>query len=129
SLTVLKGANAAALYGSRAANGVILIETKKGSKAKQGLGVDFTSSAVFDVPAYFMNFQNEYGTGSRGAEYDWQRYLENNPGSTLTYNEYAKQFGYNYVDGNGGGVNENATAWGPRFNAGLRIDQWIKGPN
>ncbi|GAA0880795.1 SusC/RagA family TonB-linked outer membrane protein [Algoriphagus jejuensis] len=129
SLTVLKGANAAALYGNRAANGVILIETKKGKKAKQGLGVEFNTSMVFDVPSYFMNFQNEYGIGSRGAEYDWQQYLERNPTSTLTYNEYAKQFGYNYVNGIGGGVNENGQAWGPRFDSGLLLDQWIKGPN
>jgi TonB-linked SusC/RagA family outer membrane protein len=129
SLTVLKGANAAALYGNRAAHGVILIETKKGKKAKQGLGVEFNSSLVMDVPSYFMNFQNEYGIGTRGGEYDWQQYLNNNPGSNLSYNEYAKQFTYNYVDGVGGGVQENATSWGPKLDAGLLIDQWIKGPN
>lgn len=129
SLTVLKGASAAALYGSRAANGVILIETKKGNKAKSGIGLEFSTSAVFDAPAYFMNFQNEYGTGNRGSEYDWQQFLANNPGSNLTYNEYAKQYSYNYVNGTGGGVSENAQPWGPRFDAGLLLDQWIKGPN
>jgi TonB-linked SusC/RagA family outer membrane protein len=129
SLTVLKGANAAALYGNRAANGVILIQTKKGSKSRQGMGVEVNSSMVFDQPAFFMNFQNEYGIGQRGGEYDWQRYLQNNPGSNLSYNEYARQFSYNYVNGIGGGVNENATSWGPRLDAGLLLDQWIKGPN
>lgn len=129
SLTVLKGASAAALYGSRAANGVILIETKKGNKGAAGIGVDFSTSAVFDVPAYFMNFQNEYGIGNRGSEYDWKQFLENNPGEDLTYNEYVKQYSYNYVDGKGGGVNENSEPWGPRFDAGLRLDQWVKGPN
>ncbi len=129
SLTVLKGANAAALYGNRAANGVIIIETKKGSKSRQGMGVEVNSSMVFDQPAFFMNFQNEYGIGQRGGEYDWQRYLQNNPGSNLSYNEYARQFSYNYVDGIGGGVNENATSWGPRYDAGLLLDQWVKGPN
>lgn len=129
SLTVLKGASAAALYGSRAANGVIMIETKKGAKAKMGLGVDFTSSAIFDTPAFFMNFQNEYGIGNRGGEYDWQQYLAANPGEDLTYNEYAKIHSYNYVDGTGGGVNENNNAWGPRLDAGLLLDQWASGPN
>ena len=129
SLTVLKGANAAALYGNRAANGVILIETKKGSKSRKGFGVEFNTSTVFDVPSFFMNFQNEYGIGTRGGEYDWQRYLQNNPGSNLSYNEYAKRFSYNYVNGIGGGVNENSTSWGPRLNAGLLLDQWVKGPN
>ncbi|MFO7824999.1 MAG: SusC/RagA family TonB-linked outer membrane protein [Cyclobacterium sp.] len=129
SLTVLKGANAAALYGNRATHGVILIETKKGQQGKMGLGVELNSSMVFDVPSFFMNFQNEYGPGQRGGEYDWQQYLENNPGSNLSYNEYAKQNSYNYVDGTGGGINENATSWGPRFDAGLLLDQWVKGPN
>jgi TonB-linked SusC/RagA family outer membrane protein len=129
SLTVLKGANAAALYGNRAANGVILIETKKGQKGKEGLGVEFNTSMVFDVPSYFMNFQNDYGIGTRGGEYDWQQYLQRTPSSDLTYNEYAKRFSYNYVDGIGGGVQENATSWGPRLDAGLLLDQWIKGPN
>ncbi len=129
SLTVLKGASATALYGSRAAHGVIMIETKKGTKAKTGIGVDFTTSAIFDDPSYFMNFQNEYGIGNRGSEYDWQEYLANNPGENLTYNEYAQQISYNYVDGTGGGINENANPWGPRFDAGLLLDQWASGPN
>jgi len=129
SLTVLKGANAAALYGNRAAHGVILIETKKGKKARQGMGVEFNSSMVSDIPSYFMNFQNEYGIGTRGGEYDYEMYKRNNPNTNLTYNEYAKQFSYNYVNGIGGGVQENATSWGPRLDAGLLLDQWIKGPN
>jgi len=66
SLTVLKGAAAAALYGSRALNGVILITTKKGSKGK--LQVELTSGVSFDrVNAKYSDFQNEYGTGSNGA--------------------------------------------------------------
>jgi len=129
SLTVLKGANAAALYGNRATHGVILIETKKGKNAGQGLGVEINSSVVFDQPAFFMNFQNEYGIGQRGGEYDYQMYTENNPGANLSYNEYAKQNSYNYVDGIGGGVNENSTPWGSRMDAGLLLDQWIKGPD
>ena len=47
SMTVLKGASAAALYGSRAANGVILITTKKGS-GRKGIGVEFNSNYVME---------------------------------------------------------------------------------
>lgn len=129
SMTVLKGPNAAALYGSRATNGVILITTKKGSKGK-GVGVDFNSSIVFNVPGYFPEYQNEYGGGRGGEEYLYKKYLTDNPGSTITYNEYAKRFAYNYKDGNGGGVNDgNPTNWGPRLDAGLNLDQWSTGLN
>ncbi|KUJ62789.1 hypothetical protein AR687_05165 [Flavobacteriaceae bacterium CRH] len=65
SLTVLKGAAASALYGSRALNGVILITTKKGSKGK--LQVELTSGVSFDrVNARYEDFQSDYGTGSHG---------------------------------------------------------------
>ena len=65
SLTVLKGAAAAALYGSRALNGVILITTKKGSKGK--LQVELTSGVSFDrVNAKYNDYQTDYGTGSNG---------------------------------------------------------------
>jgi len=128
SMTVLKGANAAALYGSRATHGVILITTKKGAKEGRKLGVDINSSIVFNQPSYFPKFQNEYGGGWDGEEYIYKKYLANNPGSTLTYNQYAKQFSYNYVDGNGGGVNDaNPINWGPRLDAGLKLDQWSTG--
>lgn len=129
SMTVLKGANAAALYGSRATNGVILITTKKGSKSK-GIGVDFNSSVVFNVPGYFPEYQNEYGGGRNGEEFLYKKYLTDNPGSNISYNEYAKRFSYNYKDGNGGGVNDgNPINWGPRLDAGLNLDQWSTGPN
>lgn len=65
SISVLKGPNAAALYGSRASNGVILITTKKGGDRK-GLGVSFSSSVMFDKPLVLPEFQNEYGQGSQG---------------------------------------------------------------
>ncbi|MFY0256290.1 SusC/RagA family TonB-linked outer membrane protein [Chitinophaga sp. 30R24] len=65
SITVLKGASASALYGSRAINGVILITTKSGSGAKKGLGVTVNSSAMFDQPWLFPKFQNEFGAGDR----------------------------------------------------------------
>ncbi|MCF6239764.1 MAG: TonB-dependent receptor plug domain-containing protein [Bacteroidales bacterium] len=65
SISVLKGPNAAALYGSRAANGVVLITTKKGRKTK-GLGVNFSSQAVWENPLLLPAFQDEYGQGTLG---------------------------------------------------------------
>jgi TonB-linked SusC/RagA family outer membrane protein len=62
SITVLKGANAAALYGSRAANGVINIVTKKGS-ARKGIGVEFNSNYVFERVNDLRDFQTEWGQG------------------------------------------------------------------
>ena len=62
SLSVLKGAGAAALYGSQAANGVIVITTKRGSK-RDGMGMEFSSSSLFDRVAFLPQFQNEYGGG------------------------------------------------------------------
>lgn len=66
-ITVLKGGTAAALYGSRAANGAILITTKKG-KAQQGIGVEFNSTATMETIAVFPNFQYEYGQGDGGVK-------------------------------------------------------------
>ncbi|MBL7472392.1 SusC/RagA family TonB-linked outer membrane protein [Robertkochia sediminum] len=65
SMTVLKGPNAAALYGSRASNGVILITTKKGTSGR-GLGVTISSSATVDTPLLLPEYQNKYGRGSQG---------------------------------------------------------------
>jgi TonB-linked SusC/RagA family outer membrane protein len=62
SITVLKGANAAALYGSRAANGVINIVTKKGAKRK-GIGVEFNSNLTFEKVNDLRDLQQEYGQG------------------------------------------------------------------
>ncbi len=64
SINVLKGAAASALYGSRAANGVIIITTKKGKKAK-GLGVTINSNATvgFIDKSTFATYQNQYGAG------------------------------------------------------------------
>jgi TonB-linked SusC/RagA family outer membrane protein len=66
SMTVLKGAAAAALYGTRAANGVVLITTKTGSPkaSKKGLEMTFRSSFAVEQIAKLPNFQNTYGTGT-----------------------------------------------------------------
>ncbi len=62
-ISVLKGQAAAALYGSRGANGVIMITTKKGSKSRKGIGVEVSSSLTFERVLTFPDFQNTYGGG------------------------------------------------------------------
>ena len=64
SITVLEGASAAALYGSQAANGVILVTTKKGKAGKAE--INFSSSYTNDVISYKPKFQNEYGETPNG---------------------------------------------------------------
>lgn len=64
SMTILRGASAAALYGSAAGNGVIVITTKKGSKDR--VSVTINSGIVTEKPFVLPNFQNEYGQGNSG---------------------------------------------------------------
>ena len=61
SISVLKGANAAALWGSRGANGVVLITTKSGRGEKKGIGVSYSFGLNVDQPYVFVNYQNQYG--------------------------------------------------------------------
>jgi TonB-linked SusC/RagA family outer membrane protein len=68
-MTVLKGPSAAALYGARAGNGVILITTKKGRKGEQ-MTVNFSSSNVFERPVRYLNFHYRYASGNRVAQLD-----------------------------------------------------------
>jgi len=134
SISVLKGANAAALYGARGANGVIVVTTKRGSIQK-GLGVEVSSALTVDVMPYLPYYQNEYGGGKVGSEYYWNKYNADN-GTNLSYQDYAKQFSYNYVDG-ANGINDGYPySWGPRLDAGLILDQftgkdqpWVSRPN
>ncbi|MGN6493711.1 MAG: SusC/RagA family TonB-linked outer membrane protein [Agriterribacter sp.] len=77
SINVLKGASAAALYGSRAANGVILITTKKG---KAGVStIDFSSSFTADKVAYLPELQNSFGQTAPGSEESWGGPITNAP--------------------------------------------------
>ncbi|HTI10944.1 MAG TPA: SusC/RagA family TonB-linked outer membrane protein [Puia sp.] len=69
SMTVLKGASASALYGSQAANGVIVINTKKGRAGKTTINVN--SSASLDKNAYTPQFQNNYGQTDATAVDSW----------------------------------------------------------
>ncbi len=65
SISVLKGAGAAAAYGSLGMNGVILVTTKSGAK-KDGVGISLNSSFSFTDVALTPDFQNEYGSGAFG---------------------------------------------------------------
>lgn len=64
-VTVLKGASAAALYGSRASGGVIVIKTKSG-KGQKGLGVELNSNFLTEKAVDLTDFQYEYGHGTNG---------------------------------------------------------------
>ncbi|MFT2008239.1 SusC/RagA family TonB-linked outer membrane protein [Pontibacter sp. 13R65] len=64
SITVLKGASAAALYGSRAANGVLIITTKSGRSRKKGLGVTVNSNISINDVLKWPDYQYEYGQGT-----------------------------------------------------------------
>ena len=65
SMTVLKGAVASALYGSRAKDGVIMITTKNRGKGS-GIGIEFNSNFTNDTPLDFTDYQYEYGQGENG---------------------------------------------------------------
>jgi TonB-linked SusC/RagA family outer membrane protein len=69
-VTVLKGGTAAALYGSRASNGAILVTTKGGGKAKKGIGVEINSNIVAEDLLYktFKDYQYDYGIGNNGVK-------------------------------------------------------------
>jgi tonB-linked outer membrane protein, susC/ragA family len=66
SISVLKGPNAAALYGSRAGNGVILVTTKKGAN-KSGFGVSYNGNFTWSSVSQAIKMQNRFGQGSNGA--------------------------------------------------------------
>jgi len=75
SVTVLKGPSATALYGTRAANGAILITTKKGTSRK-GIGVEYALNYSVETPVILTKFQNVYGQGASGIyaknqEFEW----------------------------------------------------------
>ncbi|UYQ95008.1 SusC/RagA family TonB-linked outer membrane protein [Chitinophaga horti] len=93
SISIMKGPNAAALYGSRAANGVIIIKTKRAAEGKR-LGVSVTSNTSFDRVLQTPEFQNEYGGGT---------------GVGLNY--------YSYGDGpDGPNTSNSGHNWGAKFN-------------
>ena len=75
SMSVLKGPAAAALYGSRAASGAIIITTKKGTRGKAKNRISFSSTYAFDEVNRLPDYQNEYAQGANGT------YINSNPQS------------------------------------------------
>jgi TonB-linked SusC/RagA family outer membrane protein len=95
SINVLKGPAASALYGSRAANGVIVIKTKSG-KSSKGIGVEVNSNLTFENALKLPDFQNVYGQG-------------NGNGGPFAF-----------VNGGGAGLTDGTDeGWGPAFNGQL----------
>lgn len=125
SVSVLKGANAAALYGSRAANGVILITTKDGSKAQKGFGVSYSFTNDYSNIYVLPDYQDQYGQGINGSEYIAQNFFDVNTDNLSDYNEFAVNNAFSYHDGVGGGVWDYVDeSWGPRLDIGLEIPQF-----
>jgi len=83
-VTVLKGATAAALYGARGANGVLLITTKRGNK-RPGIGVDYNFSTSFSTPYRYQKVQNEYGYGGANAMWSDSVNFPKTPDGQLRY--------------------------------------------
>ncbi len=105
SISVLKGAAATALYGTRGSNGVILITTKSG-KGKKGLGVDVNSSVTFESPLALIEHQDKYGGGAiQSTPSGFTEFTEG--GETFFAPAYAK-------DG----------AWGPRYDPNISVRHW-----
>lgn len=134
SISVLKGANAAALYGQFAGNGVILITTKNGKGATDPV-VQYNGGVSFENPYILPKYQNSYGQGKYGEEYLWKLYQRgdlqlsdigaSNSLNPTTYQEWAEQIGFSYLDGLGNGINDGVDeSWGPRLDAGLLLPQY-----
>ena len=103
SVSILKGPSAAALYGSRAGNGVVLITTKSGRKSK-GLGITFSTSDEFDMPYKYVPTNQEYTVGT---------------------DPYTTPNGFNSLNGkivDLGGT--NTYRFGTPLNVGIKAIQW-----
>lgn len=111
SMTVLKGAAATALYGSRGINGAIVITTKSG-KAGSGFGVSFSQVTGVDVVYRTPDFQTEYGQGEVPGTITYANQLD---GST---NKWDTRYPY-FENRNGQWIpslrNQSGAAWGPRM--------------
>ncbi len=95
SMSVLKGPAASALYGSRAANGVILIKTKSG-KTSKGIGVEVSTNYTAESALKLPEYQTKYGQGN------------------------ASGSGFEFKDGRGGGLTDGTDeGWGPAYNGQL----------
>lgn len=109
-MTVLKGPNAAAIYGSQAANGALVITTKRGRATDGKISTQFSSTYSWETPSVLPDYQNLYGQGSAGK--------------------------FSFLDGKNGGLNDGLDqSFGPRLD-GRPIDQftgtqqpWVAHPN
>jgi TonB-linked SusC/RagA family outer membrane protein len=142
SISVLKGPNAAALYGARAANGAIIITTKSG-RGSRSFNVSGSQQVTFESPLRLPDYQNTWGQGFSGETCDrWNRGLPSLAGTArpATFN-YAT-CGFHYVDGNYSGVNDGADeSWGPRLDGtprsqfsltqagGAEVRPWVAHPD
>ena len=113
SISVLTGAAAAALYGSEAANGAIMITTKAGEAGK--LKVSFSSNTEFLSPFVLPEFQSVYGTGlngssSSGGIFSWGAYIPESARYNYTPNDYFET-GHTYTNSFSvsGGTDKNQT--------------------
>jgi len=98
SITVLKGAGATALYGSRAANGALIITTKSGIRKDKGIGITFNSNASINTVLHWPDYQYEYGQGT---------------GKAL--NSLGEKY-YSYgASADGASTSGTSSAYGPRF--------------
>jgi iron complex outermembrane recepter protein len=105
SISILKGASAAALYGSDAVNGVVMVTTKTG-KGTKGLGVNFSTSYAVDEVAYLPRYQNVRGNGDE-----------------LLYNDAGQDAeGFIYRDLDGDGIKETRAVLGVTRNFGPKFD-------
>lgn len=116
SVSVLKGPSAAALYGNRAANGVIIITTKKGS-TQQGIGVEINHSTTFDRVYVLPEYQNDYAGG-------YSQTLAN-----FTFNPDIHPAAWQEFDGQNVLNYAADESWGPRMNGQMvrHWDSWFPG--
>lgn len=135
--SILKGAAAAALYGSRALNGVVIVTTKSGSK-RSGLGVSINQTigvrSVYDTP----DFQNQYGSGLTAGGFS---FVTNGPNTRTKDDPHdtGQFFTYDLATGLPSlafdSYEEHAASWGPRFDGQEIIDYdgsratWSARPN
>lgn len=127
-MSVLKGPAAAALYGARGANGVILITTKKGSH-KEGIGIDYSFTTKMIEPYRYRKQQNEYGYGGlhlaqytadqkyqqdANGNYLYPKMTWGNPRWDAIYGQMPG--GYNTYDNEAFTWHAYSMSWGPRFN-------------
>ena len=131
SIQVLKGASASALYGARAANGVIMVTTKSGKKAKKGLGISYSFNNTWERAAHFADYQYEFGQGvyknigTKGTAWEGQQYysygkgddgLASTSGTSSAFGApFEGQMFYQYSPENEGRADE-ATPWRPYKN-------------